>query len=64
MKLIWLFIIGMFGSGYVCTYLLARHRRKPFLPENSRNYIRRLAATCFFVAVALGLFMLYIRLRR
>jgi len=64
MKLVWLLIIGLFGSGYVCTYLLSRDSRRPFLPDDGRKSVRRFGITCFFIAVALCLLILYVRLKR
>lgn len=64
MKLVWIFVIGLFGSGYVCTYLLSRDSRKPFLPAAGRKSVRRFGITCFFIAVALCLLILYVRLKR
>ena len=64
MKLVWLIVIALFVSGYICTYLLSRDSRRPFLPAAGRKSVRRFAITCFFIAVALCLLILYVRLRR
>lgn len=64
MKLVWLIIIGLFIGGYACTYLLSQDSRRQFLPPAGRKSVRRFGITCFFIALALGLLILYVRLKR
>ncbi|SKB69276.1 hypothetical protein SAMN05660226_02698 [Parapedobacter luteus] len=63
MKLLLLVIILLLIGGYLCAYLLAKNRKRPFLSGNARNRIKRFGVTCFFLGAVLGLFMLYIRIR-
>lgn len=64
MKMVWILVIGLFSSGYLCTYLLSRDSRKPFLPASGRKSVRRFGITCFFTALAVCLLVLYVRLKR
>ncbi|RQP14311.1 hypothetical protein [Parapedobacter defluvii] len=64
MKLLFLVIVLLFAGGYLGTYLVSRNRKYPFLSAHARNRIRSFGITCFFLAVALCVLILYIRIRR
>ncbi len=63
MKFFFLMVILLFSAGYGCSYLLRRNKKSPFLSAAVRDSIRKLGFTCFFLAVALLLMVLYFRVR-
>ncbi len=56
-------VVLLFAVGYGCSYLLRRNKKSAFLSVRLRDSIRKLGFTCFFLAVALSLLVLYFRVR-
>lgn len=63
MKFFFLMVVLLFAAGYSCSYLLRRNKKRAFLPDAVRDSIRKLGFTCFFLAAALLLLVLYFRVR-
>ncbi len=63
MKFLFLLIVLLFVSGYICTYVLNSNNRRSFLSTAASASVKRFGMTCFFLAVLLCFVILYIRIR-